>query len=57
MCSKVNWIVEYKFINLLMGASLLALAKFIYYYDLLGAFDMHDTMKNGRFIDKYFKIV
>ena len=31
MCSKVNRIVEYKFINLLMGASLLALAKSIYY--------------------------
>ena len=27
------------------------------YYDLLGAFDMHDTMKNEWFIKKYFKIV
>lgn len=27
------------------------------YYDLLGVFDMHDTMKNERFIEKYFNIV
>ena len=27
------------------------------YYDLLRAFDMHDTMRNERFIEKYFKIV
>ena len=27
------------------------------YYDLLRVFDIHDTMKNERFIEKYFKIV
>ena len=27
------------------------------YYDLLRVFDIHDTMKNERSIEKYFKIV
>ena len=27
------------------------------YYKLLRVFDIHDTMKNERFIEKYFKIV
>ena len=27
------------------------------YYDLLRVFDIHDTMKNEWFIEKYFKIV
>ena len=27
------------------------------YYDLLRVFDIHDTMKNEQFIEKYFKIV
>ena len=27
------------------------------YYDLLQAFDIHKTMKNEQFIEKYFKIV
>ena len=27
------------------------------YYDTLRVFDIHDTMKKERFIEKYFKIV
>ena len=27
------------------------------YYDLLRVFDIHDTIKNERFIENYFKIV
>ena len=27
------------------------------YYDLLRVFDIHNTMKNEQFIEKYFKIV
>ena len=25
------------------------------YYDLLDVFNIHDTMKNGQFIERYFK--
>ena len=27
------------------------------YYDLLRVFDIHDTMKNEQFIERYFKIM